>query len=71
MGIRVNGIAPGVIDTEMNSFLSPEEREGLENEIPVGRFGDPKEVAELVLFLCSEKCTYINGQILKIDGAML
>lgn len=71
MGIRVNGIAPGVIDTEMNSFLSPEEREELENEIPVGRFGDPKEVAELVLFLCSEKCTYINGQILKIDGAML
>ena len=71
MGIRVNGIAPGVIDTEMNSFLSPEEREELENEIPVGRFGNPKEVAELVVFLCSEKCTYINGQILKIDGAML
>ena len=71
MGIRVNGIAPGVIDTDMNSFLSPEEREELENEIPVGRFGDPKEVAELVVFLCSEKCKYINGQILKIDGAML
>lgn len=71
MGIRVNGIAPGVIDTEMNSFLSTEEREELENEIPVGRFGNPKEVAELVVFLCSEKCTYINGQILKIDGAML
>lgn len=71
MGIRVNGIAPGVIDTEMNSFLSSEEREELENEIPVGRFGNPKEVAELVVFLCSEKCTYINGQILKIDGAML
>lgn len=71
MGIRVNAIAPGVIDTEMNSFLSKEEREELEEEIPSGRFGNPKEVAKLVTFLCSDKCEYLTGQIIKVDGAMI
>lgn len=71
MGIRVNAIAPGVIDTEMNSFLSKEEREELEEEIPSGRFGNPKEVAKLVTFLCSDKCEYLTGQIMKVDGAMI
>lgn len=71
MGIRVNAIAPGVIDTEMNSFLSKEEREELEEEIPSGRFGNPKEVAKLVIFLCSDKCEYLTGQIIKIDGGMI
>ena len=71
MGIRVNAIAPGVIDTEMNSFLSKEEREALEEEIPFGRFGNTDEVANLVTFLCSDRCEYLNGQIIKIDGGML
>ena len=71
MGIRVNAIAPGVIDTEMNSFLSKEEREELEEEIPLGRFGNPVEVAKMITFLCSDKCEYLTGQIIKIDGAML
>ena len=71
MGIRVNAIAPGVIDTEMNSFLSKEEREELEEEIPFGRFGNPREVAQMVTFLCSDKCEYLTGQIIKIDGGMI
>ena len=71
MGIRVNAIAPGVIDTEMNSFLSKDEREELEEEIPFGRFGSPSEVARMVTFLCSDKCEYLTGQIIKIDGAMV
>ncbi|MBE6053790.1 MAG: SDR family oxidoreductase, partial [Clostridium sartagoforme] len=71
MGIRVNAIAPGAIDTEMNSFLSKEEREELEEEIPFGRFGNPREVAQMVTFLCSDKCEYLTGQIIKIDGGMI
>jgi len=71
MGIRVNAIAPGVIDTEMNSFLSNEEREELEEEIPFGRFGSTAEVANLVTFLCSDKCEYLTGQIIKVDGGMV
>ncbi|MCF0148868.1 MAG: SDR family oxidoreductase [Clostridium sp.] len=71
MGIRVNAIAPGVIDTEMNSFLSTEEREELEEEIPFGRFGSTEEVAKMVTFLCSDKCQYLTGQVIKIDGAMI
>ncbi len=71
MGIRVNAIAPGVIDTEMNSFLSAEEREELEEEIPYGRFGSTEEVAKMVTFLCSDKCEYLTGQVIKIDGGMI
>lgn len=71
MGIRVNAIAPGVIDTEMNSFLSTEEREELEEEIPFGRFGSPEEIAKMITFLCSDKCKYLTGQVIKIDGGMI
>ncbi|MGG7144588.1 elongation factor P 5-aminopentanone reductase [Clostridium nigeriense] len=71
MGVRVNAIAPGVINTEMNSFLSKEEREELEEEIPFGRFGNTIEVAKMVTFLCSDKCEYLTGQIIKIDGGMI
>ena len=68
-GIRVNGIAPGIIDTKMNSHLTEEEREALRQEIPMGRFGKPSEVADLVEFLLSERATYINGEIISINGA--
>lgn len=70
-GVRVNAIAPGVIDTKMNSFLSLDERKDLEEEIPMGRFGDPQEVAKTAVFLCSEDSSYITGQIIKVDGAFL
>ena len=69
--IRVNAIAPGVIDTKMNSFLSQEEREELENEIPVGRFGLPEEIGKTAVFLCSDDSSYITGQILRVDGGYI
>ena len=69
--VRVNAIAPGVIDTKMNSFLSQEEREELENEIPVGRFGLPEEIGKTVVFLCSDDSSYITGQILRVDGGYI
>lgn len=70
-GIRVNAIAPGVIDTTMNSFLSTDERKDLEEEIPMGRFGLPEEIAKIVVFLCSDESAYMTGQILRVDGGYL
>lgn len=69
--IRVNGIAPGVINTKMNSFLGEEEKKALEEEIPLGRFGEGSEIGKLVVFLCSEDSSYITGQIIRADGGFI
>lgn len=69
--IRVNAIAPGVIDTKMNSFLTMEDREELEDEIPMGRFGLAEEIGKVAVFLCSKESSYITGQILRVDGGMI
>lgn len=68
-GINVNGVAPGAIDTKMLSIFSSEDLQVIKDEIPMGRLGTPQEVADLVLFLTSEKASYINGQIININGA--
>lgn len=68
-GINVNGIAPGAISTKMLNHLTEQENEVLREEIPMGRFGKPEEVAELASFLASDKAAYINGQIVSINGA--
>jgi len=65
--IQVNAIACGCIDTQMNACFSDEERTALAEEIPAGRFGTPKEVADLVLDL-SQKHNYLTGQIITLDG---
>ena len=64
--IRVNSIAPGIIETEMNSFLSEDEKNELYKEIPLGKMGSTNEVASCVLFL--ENNLYITGQILQVNG---
>ena len=69
--IRVNAIAPGVIDTEMNSFLDDDERRELEEEIPMGRFGKTSEIAKCVVFLCTDDSPYLTGQIIRIDGGLI
>lgn len=71
MGIRVNAIAPGVIETEMNSFLDEKEKESLKEEIPFGRFGQSDEIGRVVAFLCKDGCDYLTGQVIRIDGAMI
>lgn len=68
-GIQVNGIAPGAVDTNMLRQFTREELRQLEEEIPMGRFGEPSEIAELVDFLISDRSNYISGQIISIDGA--
>ncbi|MGG7160567.1 elongation factor P 5-aminopentanone reductase [Clostridium baratii] len=69
--IRVNAIAPGVIDTSMNAFLNEDDRKELEEEIPLGRFGNGEEIANAVVFLCSNESSYLTGQVIRIDGGMI
>ena len=69
--ITVNAIAPGFIKSDMTNELSEEVIKNYENNIPLGRMGDPDDIANLVVFLCSENASYITGQIIKVDGGML
>ena len=70
-GIRVNCVAPGVIDTAMNGHLSPEELAALGEEAPLCRIGRPEEVAQAIYFLASDQASYITGQVLPVDGGMV
>lgn len=67
-GVTVNSIAPAAIDTELNSFLSPEARAKLENDIPVGRFSTAQEFAEIVMFLVSDSAAFMTGATLDVNG---
>ena len=69
-GIRVNAIACGVIETQMNACFDEEERNALNDEIPLMRFGTPEEVAKLALFLADEGASYLTGQVVTLDGGM-
>ena len=69
--IRVNCVAPGVIDTDMNAHLSPEDMQALAEETPLGRIGRPEDVAEGVFFLTSAAADFITGQVLAVDGGIV
>lgn len=69
--IRVNCIAPGVIATEMNAHLSPEDLEALADETPLGRIGTPEECAACALFLASEGASFVTGQVLAPNGGLV
>lgn len=67
-GVRVNCVAPGVIDTEMNGHLTAGDMAALRAETPLGRIGTAQDVAEAVLFLASERASFVTGQVLGADG---
>lgn len=69
-GITVNAVAPGFIHTDMTERLSEKVKEGANAQIPLGRFGEPEDVAQAVAFLVSEEAGYITGQVLNVDGGM-
>ena len=68
--IRFNTITPGFIATEMTDVLKDEVKDSFTSKIPMGRFGEPKEVAEAVAFLLSDHSSYITGETLKVNGGM-
>jgi NAD(P)-dependent dehydrogenase (short-subunit alcohol dehydrogenase family) len=69
LGIRVNGVAPGPVDTAMAKAVhSPEIRADYHDAIPLNRYGLEEELAEAVFFLCSDRASYITGQVLAVDG---
>ena len=68
-GVRVNAVAPGPVDTAMAQQVhTPEIRAGYHAAIPLGRYGTPQEIAEAVGFLCTDAASYVNGQVLAVDG---
>ncbi|GGY10514.1 3-oxoacyl-ACP reductase FabG [Paludibacterium paludis] len=70
-GITVNCVAPGFIDTDMTRALPEAQREALVGQISLGRLGDAKDIADAVVFLASERASYITGQTLHVNGGML
>lgn len=69
-GIRVNAIAPGFIQTDMTDVLKDEVKTAMLNAIPLNSFGNPKDIANLVVFLASNSSDYITGQVINVDGGM-
>ena len=69
--IRVNCVAPGVIDTDMVQVLGSEVLRDLAEQTPLGRLGAPQDIANAVAFLVSEKASFITGQVLTVDGAFV
>lgn len=67
--VRINAVAPGAINSDMLSIYSEQELAELADDIPAGRLGRPEEVAHAVLFLSQERSSYINGQVLSVNGA--
>ncbi len=70
-GIRVNCLAPGMIDTKMNERLGPQDLADFCAETPLGRIGAPEEVAKAAWFLCSDASSFITGQVLGVDGGFV
>lgn len=70
-GVRVNAVAPGFIRTAMTDALKPEVQEQMMASIPLDRFGEPRDVANIVLFLVSDLAAYVTGQVINCDGGMV
>ncbi|MFM7111109.1 MAG: SDR family oxidoreductase, partial [Planctomycetota bacterium] len=64
----VNAVAPGVVLTEMGKSIPEKIRQGMLAQIPLGRFGEPDDIANAILFLCSPLADYITGQTLHVNG---
>lgn len=68
--ITVNSVAPGFIATDMTNELTEDQKNVMINNIPLGRYGEPKEIAKAVLFLASDDAAYITGQVLHVNGGL-
>jgi 3-oxoacyl-[acyl-carrier protein] reductase len=70
-GITVNAVAPGLIETDMTTMLSDEVRQGILKNVPLGKLGEPEDIAGAVAYLASAEAKYITGQVLTVDGGMV
>jgi 3-oxoacyl-[acyl-carrier protein] reductase len=70
-GITVNAVAPGLIETDMTSVLSDEVRQSILQKVPLGKLGEPDDIAAAVAYLASAEAKYITGQVLTVDGGMV
>ena len=70
-GVRANAVAPGFIETRMTEVLSAEVRQKMLDAIPMGRFGTPQDVADVVLFLASDASSYVTGHVVTVSGGMV
>lgn len=66
--IRVNAVAPGVVNTEMGMSIPEENRKAMLTQIPLGRFAEIEEIADVILFLCSDMASYVTGQTIHVNG---
>ncbi|MBR6373188.1 MAG: 3-oxoacyl-ACP reductase FabG [Victivallales bacterium] len=71
LGVRVNAVAPGFVDTNMTSSIQDKRRQDIMRDIPVRRFGRPEDIAAAVAFLASDEADYITGQCLSVDGGLV
>jgi 3-oxoacyl-[acyl-carrier protein] reductase len=69
--ITVNVVAPGIIDTDMTRVLAEEQRQAMLGQVPLGRLGEPQDIANSVLFLASDAGAYVTGETLHVNGGML
>jgi 3-oxoacyl-[acyl-carrier protein] reductase len=70
-GITANAVAPGYVETELTGGLSDEIKGRILGQVPVGRFGEPEEIAEVVAFLAGDGAAYVTGQTIAVDGGMV
>lgn len=70
-GITVNAIAPGYVETQLTEALDDSIKQQILGQVPIGRFGEPEEIAEVVAFLCGEGAGYVTGQTIAVDGGMV
>jgi 3-oxoacyl-[acyl-carrier protein] reductase len=70
-GITVNAVAPGLIETDMTTVLSDEVRQAILQKVPMGKLGEPEDIAAAVAYLASAEAKYITGQVLTVDGGMV
>jgi 3-oxoacyl-[acyl-carrier protein] reductase len=70
-GITVNAVAPGYVETELTGSLSKNIKGQIMGQVPMGRFGKPQEIAEVVAFLAGDRAGYVTGQTISVDGGMV
>lgn len=70
-GVTVNAVAPGFVQTDMTDVLGEEMKENLQKTIPMGRLGEPEDIANAVVFLAGDEASYITGQVIHVDGGMV